>query len=91
MKKSTVLRSAFIVGLLFLLPAISCIQNSDPVTITPTSVEVSASLGKYNYGRVDEFFVVVIDSCEYIAINSKANLEANITHKGNCKFCAKRK
>ncbi len=34
--------------------------------------------------------IYVIDSCEYIAKLTGYNSDV-ITHKGNCKFCAKRK
>lgn len=38
---------------------------------------------------IDDYRVIVIDSCEYIAF--KVRGDWIITHKGNCKFCAARK
>jgi len=34
--------------------------------------------------------IIVIDSCEYILYQSTYNYK-EITHKGNCKFCAERR
>ena len=36
----------------------------------------------------DKIHTVVVDSCEYLVYVSSG---ASLTHKGNCKFCAKRK
>lgn len=40
-------------------------------------------------GKVDrsEFVIVELDSCEYI----KWNASYGYQHKGNCRFCAKRR
>ncbi len=37
----------------------------------------------------EEFTIIVIDSCEYL--ESTWDRSRNITHKGNCQFCKKRK
>ncbi len=37
----------------------------------------------------EEFTIIVIDSCEYL--ESNYDRSRNITHKGNCQFCKKRK
>lgn len=49
------------------------------------------SCGNYDdsFGQLKNAKIVVIDSCEYIQFHTYGN-EA-ITHKGNCKFCVKRK
>ena len=49
------------------------------------------SLGSFPYQKVDELYVIELDSCEYIIYNAFLNKDGAITHKGNCKFCAKRK
>lgn len=36
--------------------------------------------------RRERFTVVIIDSCEYLI--SEQDRSRNITHKGNCRFCA---
>lgn len=41
-----------------------------------------------------EYDVLVIDSCEYILVQSNTYFEHHvncITHKGNCKFCKERR
>jgi hypothetical protein len=42
------------------------------------------------YRSVDEFSIIIIDSCEYIIYNAKANDGGAFAHKGNCKYCVKR-
>lgn len=39
--------------------------------------------------KLNEYKVVVIDSCEYIQFETYNEYKA-ITHKGNCKYCDKR-
>lgn len=48
-------------------------------TVTTTNLDE-----KYFGSRIS---VMVIDSCEYVFINSDTR---SLTHKGNCKFCAER-
>lgn len=43
---------------------------------------------KHISGLVEEFRVVVIDSCEYVILNT--NDEGYMAHKGNCSYCSKR-
>ena len=41
-----------------------------------------------------EYDVLVIDSCEYILVQSDTHMNHHvncITHKGNCKFCKERR
>ncbi len=76
MKKLALISSLF---LLF-----SC-GNNDTVTIDKQNV-----IGKFPYGEIDDLSVVEIDSCEYIVCNSIRNKDIAITHRGNCKLCAKR-
>lgn len=41
-----------------------------------------------------EYDVLVIDSCEYILVQSRTYMNWNvncITHKGNCKYCKERR
>lgn len=40
--------------------------------------------------NIQDVNVVVIDSCEYLKWNGYGG-STNMTHKGNCKFCAKNK
>jgi hypothetical protein len=42
---------------------------------------------KLNTGLLNESYVVIIDSCEYISYNGGYGL----AHKGNCKYCAERR
>lgn len=35
--------------------------------------------------------ILTIDSCEYIVWNNVNKNDINLTHKGNCKFCQRRK
>lgn len=46
----------------------------------------SAKLGGFDV----DFKIVEIDSCEYLYA-WESNNSTVLTHKGNCKFCAKRK
>jgi hypothetical protein len=45
--------------------------------------------GQIRWIDAPNFGVVVLDSCEYIA--SQMNDGYQLTHKGNCKYCALRK
>ena len=40
--------------------------------------------------EIGEYTIVVIDSCEYIERYKGHYWGFNFSHKGNCKFCAKR-
>ena len=40
--------------------------------------------------RLDRFNIVVIDSCEYVG-KSIGGYNGVLAHKGNCRFCAKRR
>lgn len=42
-----------------------------------------------NINKFEKYDVVVIDSCEYIQWGISYGY-LNITHKGNCKYCAER-
>ena len=42
-----------------------------------------------NTNKFDKYDVIVIDSCEYIRWGVSYGY-MNITHKGNCKYCAER-
>lgn len=45
---------------------------------------------KYNLkGQFIDYKVIVVDSCEYIFYET-FNSNGEITHKGNCRFCAER-
>lgn len=66
----------------FLLVAIlvaSCTPNPQPSGTTTTS-------------KLGDYTVKVIDECEYIEYSAGIGESRvySITHKGNCKFCAKR-
>lgn len=40
----------------------------------------------------ETYKVITIDSCEYIYVSRRPwGAEFSLTHKGNCKFCEKRK
>lgn len=43
---------------------------------------------KSNNGKI--FDIIIIDSCEYVVYDFGIN-NAIMSHKGNCKFCLKRK
>ena len=67
--------------LIFMLPAvIFCGCNQQQVVQS----EKDAQLNFLMHGKI-----VVVDSCEYIAFTTSYGYW-NITHKGNCKFCAER-
>lgn len=75
-KLSNLLKPAFLIGAV--MCCFSCKKSNTPTTIT-------------NY-KVGEYFndikIVEIDSCEYLWGDwGKATV---LTHKGNCKYCAKR-
>jgi hypothetical protein len=40
--------------------------------------------------KLQEYKIIVIDSCEYIEKYNGYQLGMNFSHKGNCKFCAER-
>jgi hypothetical protein len=40
--------------------------------------------------KLQEYKIIVIDSCEYIEKYNGYNSGMNFSHKGNCKFCAER-
>jgi hypothetical protein len=42
-----------------------------------------------NTNKFEKYDIVIIDSCEYIQWGVSYGY-LNITHKGNCKFCAER-
>lgn len=50
--------------------------------------ESNQILNNLDQNKTFNYKVVVIDSCEYIMYRSYGYLE--VTHKGNCKFCAER-
>ena len=58
-----------------------------------TTIESSESQSKINpydfEDKKNNYDVFIVDSCEYIRL--KGNLSAGISHKGNCRFCKKRK
>ena len=56
---------------------ISCFETTVP------SERMSASVFGY------QLKILVIDSCEYIALDPGMN-RGILTHKGNCKYCAAR-
>jgi hypothetical protein len=61
---------------------LSCNDNNEPLNYQ--------SVGTRN--GVAHLSTVIYDSCEYIYdSNLKLSVPAVFTHKGNCKFCAKRK
>ena len=41
----------------------------------------------YKYKVTEDYFIVVIDSCEYV----RYNLAFGFQHKGNCRFCQERR
>lgn len=82
-----------ILGILSCCFLFSC-GNSDTVEISKAEYAELKGENLQMYatklGRLDVTFKVVeIDSCEYIYAWEKYN-SALFTHKGNCKFCAKR-
>lgn len=74
--------------LLFCLAILSCNKQ-----VKETGKEVSKGFdfdGLVN--KNVEVKIIVIDSCEYLyAWFGMANGGGSFTHKGNCKFCIKRK
>ena len=42
---------------------------------------------KVKYKVTDDYYIVVIDSCEYVKYGPSYGFQ----HKGNCKFCAERR
>jgi len=75
----------------------SC-ENSDTVTISKETydklrgVEGSiVNLGEFTTGKHKrDLYIIIIDSCEYVGYLNQSHGDL-LTHKGNCKFCAKRK
>ena len=58
------------------------------LVISTTLLSCSNGIIKEKDNDIKEMKIVVIDSCEYIQYRTYAY--SSITHKGNCKFCAKR-
>jgi hypothetical protein len=87
------MKKILLISSLFLL--FSC-GNNDTVTIDKQEYNKLKGvkqnvIGKFPYGEMDDLSVVEIDSCEYIVCNAFRRKDITITHKGNCKLCAKRK
>jgi hypothetical protein len=68
----------------------SCKGHNSVESDNKQRVDSIVTLGKFPYRSVDEFSIIIIDSCEYIIYNAKANDGGAFAHKGNCKYCVKR-
>lgn len=73
-----------IIGLFLLF---SCV-NSETVEISKEEYSKLQNKIYIDYQGLTNGKIVVIDNCEYIMYHSYGY--ESITHKGNCKFCAKR-
>ncbi len=68
---------------------ISCDSSIQHVATSPTTIKIEKKEIKI---EKQEMFIYVIDSCEYIGTIDGTESRSNfLTHKGNCKFCSKRK
>ena len=76
-KLSKLLKPALLVG------AVICCFSSCEKSNTPT-IETNYQVGEY----FNDIKIVEIDSCEYLW-GDWGNATV-LTHKGNCKYCAKR-
>ena len=66
--------------LIFLLGIVGCTDTM----IKEIPLEKN-DMGKVPYNtNIDRFYIIIMDSCEYITMNSFANKDYAITHKGNC-------
>ncbi len=92
-----VIAALFVIFFLFIYPSMDTNKKATPA-VNMISTKDTAIVGEYpmpSLGYGDEgntYMVVILDSCEYIyAWFGMANGGGSMTHKGNCKFCAKRK
>lgn len=85
--------------ILFTFMFLSCGESENVVlskteyqTITNQDKLKPVYLGVVPDFPVEKFFIVEIDSCEYImftSVNTRGYLTSGM-HKGNCKFCSQR-
>jgi hypothetical protein len=90
---------AFMGGGMFVLSEIArnvkAVNKVETITNTKTiNVETEVTVKKINSS--DDFEIVTIDGCEYIVMEkfysgANGNTTGGITHKGNCKYCARSK
>ena len=81
-----------IFSLSLILLTISC--KPEPEVQTPQrkveNIRLN-SLGKFPFNdKENEITIQVIDDCEYLVLNGYGEQWPEITHKGNCKYCAER-
>lgn len=100
MDKGNIVGGLFIIGVLcsgmFILSEIArtvkAVNKIETITNTKTiNVETEVTVKKINSS--DEYEIVTIDGCEYIVMDkwySNGRI-GSITHKGNCKYCARSK
>lgn len=87
MKNKLLMRSSLLLSLGFSVLLFSSCGN-DEVTISKQEYNRLHKIKTIDFGDLVGAKIVVIDSCEYIQYDVQ-NYYA-VTHKGNCKFCAKR-
>jgi hypothetical protein len=71
---------------------IKAVNKVETITNTKTiNVETEVTVKKINSS--DEYEIVTIDGCEYIVMDKwySSGRIGSITHKGNCKYCARSK
>jgi hypothetical protein len=73
-----------ITGILIIIGIAKTLQWFDDATTGTTQQAMPPGEPKQPYG------LVIIDSCEYIEVNSTLRQIYTLTHKGNCKFCRKK-
>jgi len=70
-------------GLIFLFVGCGPGKNDIVTTEDTANLKICKEIGVY------DIVIVVIDSCEYLRVNSSSS-SFSLTHKGNCKFCKQR-
>lgn len=86
----------FLYALLALVLCGGCYRTEVHETVNRTKyidIETEVVVRKINSSK--DYSIVTIDSCEYVVYHYDANSvsgwsKGGITHKGNCKYCAKR-